>query len=472
MGLCGRTARNSHPTTPSQTDRTPSMNHRYQSATGFSRQQNGRPAYLAPPGVSVTSLLANLPQLSLKSHQSPIVLMDRYDYERLQQQTVQPGSSETCQYLLTAFDTLSRQGVIRFFDYTDFYQQRTQQTTVQQNRELMASLSDSIHRRTAISGNNRWVAYGRGQYQRSLRAGLDDDGFAAARQLDETRSQKIDRGLGTPREWNERVLHRYTAALTVRQQLDDILNLDVQHVIGEGESTLLNRVRAASDETFHIDRLAPALHIEDLMTSEMIMTRELLDQAGDIAVKRVGVQHDDWTLLGSTVALPRYADLFDFETIQEEIDDGLDEETLRADVERVRATLTQDGDTDHSSSTLTYTADWLAESTEQSFWSGREHHSPLADVAAYALNLAESSRAFRTVVERGEVSQTAAFIGLSLSTDPTATHDRQTLRAQCRHLLGQLAPPNIDQSQIDANLRRKDAWDREDDWYEVVDQSR
>lgn len=471
MGVCGQWNENSYQNISSCTDNKYAMKRRHRSVATSSTQQSSRQAYVAPPGVSVTSLLANLSQLLLAEQSPPVVLMDRYDYNRLRTQTLQPGPHETCHYLVRAFDEFARRGTIQFLDYADFYQRSVQTANVRQNRELLETLSDSIHRRTAVSANERWLDYGRGQYQHQLRDGLGDEGFVEARQLDKTRSRLIDRGLGTPQEWNERVLQRYTAALTVRQQANDLLDLDVCHVIGEGESTLVGGLRGAADETSHLDRLEPERHITDFMTAEMTTTRELLDQVGEIAVELAGVQHDDWTLLGSTVVLPRYADLFEFDVIEEEIDAGIDMESLIADVERVVTTFEAGSETGYASSTLTYTADWLAEMTECSFATGSSQ-SCLTDLATYALHLAEYSGDFRTLVEANKVSQTAAFIGLSLGTDPTHSLDRRTIRQQSRHLLGQLGTTGINQSQIDANLRRRDVWDHNADWYQTTDRER
>ncbi len=41
-----------------------------------------------------------------------------------------------------------------------------------------------------------------------------------------------------------------------------------------------------------------------------VQIRDILNLVGEIAADVAGVQHEDWSFLGSTLALPNYHDLF------------------------------------------------------------------------------------------------------------------------------------------------------------------
>lgn len=476
-GLLGVTYRkNISPSTDSTTQR---MTQHSNSTAPFS-QRPQRSAYVALPGGSMTSLLANLPYIvNIATEQLPVVLVDKHDYNRIQTWGAKGAGGPGNLNVALAYGTLHRQGVIQLVDYSDFYPQYEQKSTLQQNRALIEQLSDDVQQRAAVQSADGWVDYGRGAYQDQFRASLGKEvsRFRNARRTDEKRRDKLDRGLSAPSKWNERVLNRYLAALHIRQYADDILNLDVKGIIGEGESATIGRILASADELpaaniAHIKNLDPAIHLGDLTTEMVAPTREALDFIAEIATDISGVQHQDWITIGSTLAIPQYHNLFDMETIQEQTQEGTDTDALAEEAMLAVTTLrrrTEDGPSSHK---MSYMTEWIGEQMSSSYPSGQTQSWGLTEMADYAVNLSQYSSELRSLVKDSNISQAAALVGVSVVSDPSPRDDLSAIHQRSEDIINRLNPPLVDEAQLKAARRRGTAWDEHPDWYEMTNRAR
>lgn len=82
-----------------------------------------RPAFLTLPRLSLTTVLLNLPNIFDRTNgATPLILMDRYDYDRLRAEVLAgPKENQKAPYLIMAYDDLRRRGLLKLIDYTEFY---------------------------------------------------------------------------------------------------------------------------------------------------------------------------------------------------------------------------------------------------------------------------------------------------------------------------------------------------------------
>lgn len=325
------------------------------SSQTLTSRQSQKPAYIALPGASTASLLANLSYLLSTTDSSPVLLVDRHDFDRLRSIALTDPDSPWNRNYLLAYRHLYRRGIVRFIDYADFYPRSIQREALERTNALLDGIGPSDQQRGAVTAADGRIQYQRGHYQESFRTGLSQElsVFTNGRQTEEARRDRLARGTVDPRKWNERSLAQYLAALHIRQYADDVLDFDVKGIVGEGERTLIRNV---ASESYHIGRLEPNQYLLDLPIDELASTRTLFDTIRELAIEIVGVQHDDWIHLESTFALPDYHELFEPEVLREELNTDRDIDALTREVRQVIGTL-QPSDDGFSSSRLTYIAD-------------------------------------------------------------------------------------------------------------------
>lgn len=428
-----------------------------------------RPAFVALPGLSTASLLANLPYLMTGwTGLKPTILMDTHDYNRLQGIALTATDAPWNRNLAMAYGHLLQRGVIRLIDYGEFYRNSVQQRTIQQNRDALAEISTGTQKRAAERAAKGRIAYQRGEYQESFRVNLgeDLDTFIGGRRTENARRNKLKRGCADPREWNEQIFDQYAAALEVRRCADDVFDhLDVKRVIGEGESSILT----ADSLGRHADHLtapdvSPTHTVQELPPGELAITRNIFEMIGEIAAEITGVQHDDWVVLGPTLAIPQHDDdLFNISTIETQVRCGLDTTKLAEEAADVVSYLQTRIENESGAE---YAARWLAESEIMPFSPNKEQIRSITEVTEYATTLTQYTNELRPLVKSGEVSDAAALIATSILSDPPPHNDLGSIYQRGEDLIHRLDPPSVDEEQLIAIRRRKQGWDESRDWYE------
>lgn len=186
-----------------------------------------RLAYVALPGLSTASLLANLPYLmNGSSRLQPTILMDVYDYNRLQAIALKETESPWNQNLAMAYGHLLQRGVIQLIDYGEFYSKYDQRKTLKQNQEKLEEVDSSVQKRGAVKAAEGRLNYQRGEYQESFRKSLgeDLDVYIGGRRTEQNRRQKLEQGCIDPFEWNNEIIDQYAAALEVRGVADEVFD--------------------------------------------------------------------------------------------------------------------------------------------------------------------------------------------------------------------------------------------------------
>jgi hypothetical protein len=428
-----------------------------------------RLAYVTLPGLSMASLLANLPYLmNGSSARRPIILIDIHDYNRLQAIALKERNSRWNQSLAMAYGHLLRRGVVQLIDYTEFYSNHTQRKILKQNQDTLEKIPNGKQKRAAIQAAQGRINYQRGEYQESFRENLgeDLDVFINGRKTEKKRQRKLKRGCADPFEWNRQIFNQYAAALEVRGVADEIFShLDVKYVIGEGESMIIDENGLCSGALHIPDRS----HIEKLPPKELEYTREIFETIGQLAVENTGVQHDDWMLLAPTLAIPQYDDVFNISVMQNEIEGGLNSERITKEVTDVVTHLENQSE---KGPDPTSAVEWLMESDIMPFAASQPQRQSLIKMTNYAMTLAQYSDALRPLIVDNRVSQVAGLIGASIISDPSPHDDLDDIYQQGEKLIRRLDPPSVNGGRLLAIRRRKQGWDETLDWYEMTNRIR
>lgn len=438
-----------------------------------------RPAFLALPGLSVTTTLINVPCVlnhsDSKNSHPPVILIDEQDYNRLRREVFEDqDDTKKSLYILSAYENLRRRGFVQIIDYSRLYSRQKQYYNLQQNKKLLDIIPDSENRRIAEKQAEGWLNYGRGEYQEAFRKSLGEDlaTFDTLRRGTEKQQRKMKRGTNDPIEWNKKVLSRAIAGLTVRYNASTKLRYDVQGIITGSEHKILGDFIDSSADTSYITDMEPQITAFDSDTTTQ--TRKILDTIGEIATDVADVQHDDWFLLGPRIAIPRYDDIFDFEIIRSQIEQGVDLDRLDREVNHVLAVLKNGAETDLPPTKLQGKGEWVAEEYNLPTSSNGEPDSGLDDIVDFALNLSDYSRELRYLDDQDALSQLALFVGNSIMIDPMKQHEDNDIYRRGIEVAAHLNPQSVDEIELEEirKQRRSDMWDENADWYEIPDRDR
>ncbi len=449
-----------------------------------------RPAYLFPPRVTFTTALLNIPTIIYFSYgMSPVILMDRYDYDRLRARTLQAvAGNQKGLYLTMAIDELRRRDVIRLIDYAAFYSPVAQERALQRTQTLLRNTSEDVHQRLAVDALDEWIDYGRGAYQEPFREAIGEktSSFVDLRSDEEHQQRKLKRGTSNPVRRNEKTLNKGMAALTIRHQAQQQLNLDVRGVICSSQYEIIDdfltdatqssgpgtdRCRLSID-TDEIAALEPVRRTAGIDTSMISQTQDLLSVTSRVTTDIAGVQHDDWFMLCPSFAAPNYQDIFNCDIIYQQAR-TYDTERLVAETKRVINTLQASRVDEAAPNELQYDAGWVAERFGLSSPTNAEQPAGLTDMVEYLFTLSNYARELRTLTERETVSEAAALIGVSL-VEGAQYHDDEAVYQRCMEVSHRLAPESIDDMKP-AQFRKErqsTTWRDTVDWFEAAERWR
>lgn len=440
-----------------------------------------RPAFLTLPRLSLTTVLLNLPNIFDRSRSAPpLILMDRYDYDRLRAEVLAgPTDNQKAPYLIMAYDDLRRRGLLQLIDYTEFYLPDDQSQYLQQSQALLQNTSERENRETAVAASKSWIEYTRGEYQDAFRAGLGESAssFSDLRNSERTQRQKLKREVSDPRKWNEKLISRGIAALAVRNKANQKLNINVIGIISGTQYQIIgNFIDDHSDDTTTSDtadlrNLEPRYPFLGIDIESATETRDILDTITTVTTKISGVQCDDWVLLGPSIAVPRYAEIFDIQLISDQME-RLDKKTLLAETKQVIDILKKSARYEEPPNNLQYEAEYMGEEYDL-LPLEKKQNKRLNYAFDLAYDIINYSDELRYLKDQTDITQAATLVGVSIATSQQCVYDHEIYR-QGMELMARFDPPPIDKKDIEAvrKERRGDSWDEHSDWFEVLDRGR
>lgn len=454
-----------------------------------------RTAYLLVPGPSITTILCNIPCILKLSDETPIILMDVYDYNRLWEETLRgEEDSQKAPYLLMAFNDLCRRGIVRLIDYSAFYPAEDQQYYLDQNRTLLEETPDWVNQKAAVQASDEWIEYGRGEYQERLRAGLGEDanGFSSLRREEEQLHEKLDRGLGDPKGWNKKVLNKDVAALEIRRRANDVLDLNICGVITGSEHKitggLFDAVRprpgtgpapdfldtgfnTINADASYLRRLKPNKHIVGLDPKDASQTHNVFKKINERATEIVDGQYDHWVILGPSLALPRYNNIseFDFDIAKEEMSSGLDVKQLTEEILQAKSVLRRRTESGLPANKLSYQAEHIVEQYNRPVSQSKVQHEGISGMIGHTSDLSRYSIEIQSMLKRGVISQATAFLLLSIMSDPTRRYHENDVHRRAINLITRFNPsPYIGMNPKEVRKgRRSVTWGERIDWFEA-----
>lgn len=455
-----------------------------------------RSAYLAPPRLSFVTTLLNIPNLlNFSDGDSPIILMDQYDYDRIRARTL-TGVAENQKglYLTMAFDELCRRGVIQLVDYADLYSPSKQEQHLRQNQTLLTNTPERIHEQLAVKAINDWSSYARGTYQEPFRAALseDTDTFADLRRDEDKQRRKMERGTGDPFRRNEKTLNKGAAALSIRERADQMLNLNVQGVICSRQYEILDDFLAVAQSSQPIGSSTEELGIEsdiadaDISSLENLEpmewtvgfssdtvseTRGILDTISTIATELSEVQYDDWFLLGPSFAIPQYSEIFDWDIICMDVEDGLNVNDLISETKYAIEGLKNGKVEGLSPDEFEYESRYVSEEYDLS---PSYENSGLRDMFKYAFGLSNYSRELWCLIEQHNISQMAALTAVSIVKGEQQQFSDVDISQRCIELMSYFDPLSIEDMKHEQIRKERQSNIREGntDWFETADRWR
>lgn len=442
-----------------------------------------RDALLALPGPSTTSLLLNIPHI-YRTQGRPVILIDVHDYEKIRGQAIVENRPKY-HYLTLAFEQLARNGVVDFIDYSEFYPRRLRKRNLARNDETLDRLPDDVTRRYATVACAQWREYARGEYQEAFRGGLgeDIDSFVDMRKSEQTQEQKISQGTGDSRGWMSKVLNKDIAALHIRRNVDRAFDqYNVRGIVAGAEHLSTSSLVGATPDALaqyelptpqalpsHLEQLDAGSRIVGLDPAGLTETREALSLASEVASEVVGTHEDDWFVLGPSMALPDFDELFDMDVITAEFATRSLEDLKTQAAEAIEY-LRQEHQI--SPNKLQYLGEYVNEressdSITQSASNGFSVSS-LTTAIDQSTQLALSSQELRSLIKERGFDQGAVFVALTCLMDPAYRYDTEPVYRQATQLKRRLDPPSVAKSNLESyqKERQGETWGDNKDWHE------
>jgi hypothetical protein len=387
------------------------------------RQNMNRKAFITLPGISLTTTYMHLPGIMNRRPQ-PIIFMDIYDFERIWGQIVTQRGSRKTQMLGMITESLYRKGFLQTIDYSALYSAEKQDRNVNRYWNALENLSGTTQQRAAGQLASGFLDHAIGEYQKPFRSALCDwDGMTDRRTQIERQQQKINRGLGDPLLWNERIAAEYIAALEVRAAADTYLDLDVVGVLGQGESEGISTVLRNADLDFDDDVISLTSNeqsIKQIWRPDPERTaygRSILDSITQVAHETTGTQHNDWYLLGSRLAVPHFPKLFVESWSQPNL--HTDTKELAAETRKVLSLLKQRA-ADNNPAHLSAEAEAIA---EQHGNASPENVHEITKQLDRAADLANYTPLLHDLSETDRFSSGAIMVAASIIMNPSARID-------------------------------------------------
>lgn len=321
-----------------------------------------------------------------------------------------------------------------------------------------------------------WIKYTRGKYQEPFRAGLGEStsSFSDLRKSERRQQQKLKREVSDPKGWNEKLLSRGIAALGVRDQVNEDLDITVYGIISGTQYQIIGNfiddesVDTTTSETSDLAALEPAHQFLGIDLETATQSREILDEISSVTSKIEGVQYNDWFLLGPSIAVPRYDDLFDMQLINDQMQ-KLDEDTIAAETKQVIDILENSTEGEETAN-LQYEAERIGEEYDL-LPPGKKQNKRLNYAFDFAYNITNYSRELRYLKDQTDITQAAALVGSSIMRTDQCVYDDDDIYRHGLELMARFDPPPIDEADIKAvrKERRGDSWDEHSDWFETVD---
>lgn len=442
-----------------------------------------RDALLALPGPSTTSLILNIPHI-YQTQNNPVVLIDKYDYDKIRSRAIfEENTKYHC--LTLGYESLARRGIIDFIDYSRFYPPRLRQRNLKRNEKLLTCTSSDISRRYATVACELWTDYARGEYQEDFRGGLSEDvnDFISMRHSERKQERKIASGVGETDGWLRKLINKDVAALHIRRNADRELDqYNVRGVIAGGEHLITTQLSGttpsglsdfdlpmtqAGTSSKHLTRLHAGTRINGLMPSELTETREILNLTSNLASEIAGVSEDDWFILGPSVAIPSYDDLFEMNAITHQF-----QNRKLADIKQQAASIVKKlrskTEVPSSISKLQYSAEYTAERQDDELSSNGLSVSSLTESLEHAVQLSTASNQIRSLTKEEGYDEAAVLVAVSFVNDPAHRYEQNDVYRKATKLKRRLNPRIIDEATLDSyeKERKGKTWSEHDDWHE------
>jgi hypothetical protein len=424
--------------------------------------------YLALPGVSFSTLAINLPYIADADGRIPVLVLDSHDYARFRGWMLRDArGTQKTQFLGMLYDDLERRNLLRWVDYAKYYTKDIQDH-LRDYRDAFTSLPDHVNRNTAHASAEGYLELGLGTYQERYRSKFNDvNKFGGYRQQVEKYQRKMDRGVGDPIGWNDRLLAQYQTALEVRQRVESDLQFPVPYIIGQGESSL---VADALDEDIDYDfitdfenekKVNPRHRILDVDTEKTTETREIIEEINTTARDISGVESNDWFMFGPRLAIPRFPKVYNRALGEMGVNDDLWGYVKEA--KTVLHHIDQEATDGRSPERILAEGERIAEEVESS----NHDKQQIVDQLGSAYNLSNHTRDIKAFHEAQRYSPTALLLAASIKMDPMHRYNDNEIYRQAVDLQNQIEPVMVDDVQIGRFSDRGDFRIGEEgtDWY-------
>jgi hypothetical protein len=427
--------------------------------------------YLALPGVSFSTLAINLPYIADADGRIPVLVIDSHDYGRFRGWMLREArGTQKTQFLGMLYDDLQRRNLLQWVDYAKYYTKDIQEH-LQDYRDAFTSLPDHVNRDAAYSSAEGYLELGLGTYQETYRSKYNDvDQYAGYRQQVEKYQRKMERGVGDPTGWNDRLLAQYQTALEVRQRVESDLEFPVPYIVGQGESSLIHRALDESiDHDFVTDleneeKVDPRHRILEVETEKTTETRDIIEKINTTARHISGVASNDWFMFGPRLAIPRFPKLYNRALGEMGVNEDL--WGYVRETKTVLHHIDQEAADGRSTERILAEGERIAEEVESSDHEKQE----IVDQLGSAYNLSNHTRDIKAFHEAQRYSATALLLAASIKMDPMHRYKDDEIYRQAVDLQNQIKPVMVDDAHIGRFRDRGDFRIGEEgtDWYHTT----
>lgn len=421
--------------------------------------------FMLLPGASQTMFISCLPILYDTVN---TILMDSYDFKRLQAQAATLPEDRQTQIRLSTLESLKQRGNIETIDYAQFYSESDKRRNIGQMWEILRDLPDDSIEAAALDINQGHLNIRRGDFQERFRSAIGNlDIHKQRRQKLEKQQRKFKRSVGEPLEFCENVFAQYLAALEVRRGINKHTNTYVSAIITHGGEHGLSRILRDSEKNLDSNAIELRNGTIDKFghpyPGHPAARHGLIDEIETVTKEFTGIDDQDFCLLGAQFSVPildrditarGHIELYDTKGVAREAQEAV--EYLKAK---------RDAQTPES---LDYEAEFIAEEGPNAPGPVKKRLERMADLAHYTDEL-------RELADNEKFSHGALLVAATVISDPARRFEEDDLWRRAHQLSVRSKNSDISNDEISffrnrEQIRRGDGKDT--DWYHSPNSAR
>jgi hypothetical protein len=211
--------------------------------------------------------------------------------------------------------------------------------------------------------------------------------------------------------------------------LTDILDVD------PGDITTEIPYSKGSDPLHSIEGIGPEMNTD---------TRDMFDTITEVAADIVGRGGNEWVILGPSLAIPQYSEIFNTDRIRVQVNGRMDISDLISQTKRVFDALEGNIEENHPTNIIRYESERLAERHDNNMSKSED----IEGIVNQAISMSNYSVELDSLIDESNLNQAAIFTAAGILIDPIHRYDENDVYSYSLDLASRFDFSDISETEL------------------------